>query len=121
MGVWTKELTREAIFKALWNRHVFATTNVRIYLEFSVCGAPMGSVIKSTNTRPINVRAVSESPIATIDIVRNGEDWRSIELNVCDANLKIEDTDAALPAWYYARIIRDDGQMAWSSPVWVEE
>ncbi|MFQ6115099.1 MAG: DUF3604 domain-containing protein, partial [bacterium] len=40
MGVWTTALTRQAVFEALWNRRVFASTNVRIYLDFSVCGAP---------------------------------------------------------------------------------
>jgi len=31
-------------------------------------------------------------------------------------------TDAALPAgtsWYYARILQQDGELAWSSPIWV--
>jgi hypothetical protein len=22
-------------------------------------------------------------------------------------------------SWYYARVVQEDGQMAWSSPVWV--
>lgn len=120
MGVWTTELTRQAVFEALWNRRVFASTNVRVYLEFSVCGVPMGSQVKAAGSRPIRVRAISEKPITTIEIVRNGEDWRSMQFERHDIDWRIEDTDAA-PAWYYARVTRADGEMAWSSPVWVEK
>ena len=121
MGVWTTALTRQAIFEALWNRRVFATTNVRLYLEFSVCGAPMGSQVKATGSRPIRIRAVSETPIATIEIVRNGEDWCSMQFDRNDIDWEVEDNDIATSAWYYARVTRVDGEMAWSSPVWVEK
>jgi len=120
MGVWAKELTREAIFEALWNRRVYATTNVRVYLEFSVCGAPMGSVITERGRRPIRVRTASESPIAAIELVRNGGDWLRHQPNQRDVVWEVEDRDFAAPAWYYARATRADGEMAWSSPVWVE-
>jgi len=120
MGVWATSLTRQAIFEALWNRRVFASTNVRVYLEFSVCGAPMGSQVKSAKNRLICVRAVSEVPIAKIKIVRNGEDWRCLHFDKQDVDLKLEDPDTTTPAWYYARVTRADGEMAWSSPVWVE-
>ncbi len=120
MGVWTTALTREAVFEALWNRRVFATTNVRIFLEFSVCGSRMGSQIKTTGSRPIHIRAISEAPIVTVDLVRNGEDWCSMQFHREDADWDTEDTDAVCPAWYYARVTRADGGMAWSSPVWVD-
>ena len=103
MGVWAKDLTREAIFEALWNRRVFATTNVRLFLEFSVCDAPMGSQVKSARSRPIHVRAASDSAIANIDIVRNGGDWRSMHFDKEDVSWDVEDLDINRPAWYYAR------------------
>jgi len=120
MGVWAKALTRQAIFEALWNRRVFASTSVRVYLDFSVCGAPMGSEIKANQNRPVRVRAVSEVPITKIEIVRNGEDWHCLRVDKQDVDLEIEDRDTATSAWYYARITLTDGEMAWSSPVWVE-
>jgi hypothetical protein len=120
MGVWTTALTRQAVFEALWNRRVFASTNVRIYLEFSVCGAPMGARVTTTATRPIRVRAASDKPIATVEIIRNGVDWRVIKFNQQEVDCAIEDSDTTASAWYYARITRADGEMAWSSPVWVE-
>lgn len=121
MGVWAKEHTRQAIFEALWSRRVFATTNVRIFLKFSVCDAPMGSTVKSSDSRSINIRAVSEVPISHIEIVRNGEDYISVQFNSEDVDWKTEDAEIISPAWYYSRVTRSDGEMAWSSPVWVEE
>jgi len=119
MAVAAPALTREAIFDALWNRQCYATTNCRIYLEFDVCGQPMGPQVQARGTRPVRVYAASDEPIARIDVVRNGQDWATVEPG--DAQVTFETDDAAGgPAYYYARVTRGDGQMAWSSPVWVE-
>ncbi len=119
MGVWAKELTRAAIFEALWNRNVFATTNVRTYLTFSVCDAPMGSEIHHDSTRVIRVHAASEVPFATIELVRNGEDIRRIEPQQREITWEVKDLGSGGTDWYYVRLTRQDGEMAWSSPVWV--
>jgi len=120
MGVWAPELTREAIFEALWNRRCYATMNARTYLEFSVCGAPMGQSVRASGTRPIRVLAADGAGIAAIEIVRNGEDWRRFETNERVVEIGAEDDETIGAAWYYARVTRTDGLMAWSSPVWVE-
>ena len=31
----------------------------------------------------------------------------------------IEDDDGSPFAWCYVRVLQDDGEMAWSSPVWI--
>ena len=46
VAVYAPELTREAIWDALWHRRCYATTGKRIILEFSVDGEPMGSLIR---------------------------------------------------------------------------
>jgi len=120
MGVWARELTREAIFDALWNRRVYATTNVRVLLRFSVAGAPMGSQVCWTGEVPIKVRAASEVPIARAELVRNGADVQAIEPGTCELDWETSDEPAAEPTCYYVRITRADGNLAWSSPVWVD-
>ncbi|MBC7289586.1 MAG: DUF3604 domain-containing protein, partial [Armatimonadetes bacterium] len=37
-AVWATELTREAIWDALWNRRCYGTTGARIFLEFTAAG-----------------------------------------------------------------------------------
>lgn len=120
VGVWAKQLSREAVFDALWNRRVFATTNKRIFLKFSVCGAPMGSEITHKGSRTINVTAASDVPFLSLDIVRNGNDIMHVRLDRREAVFEEQDEGSGGTDWYYARLIRQDGEMAWSSPVWVE-
>jgi hypothetical protein len=119
MGVWAKKLTREAIFEALWNRRCFATTNVRTIVRFNVCGQPMGSQVRHQGVRPITLRVASEVPIARVEIVRNGEDIVRLLPETCEVDFQAEDHGTSGTDWYYARITREDGEMAWSSPVWV--
>ena len=121
MGVWAKALTRPAIFQALKERRTFATTNVRTYLRFCVNGAFMGSEIKCPGPRKLSVAAASEVPFAEVEIVRNGEDIILDEPHERVVEKEFEDTDPlGKPAYYYARLTCEDGEMAWSSPVWVE-
>ncbi len=119
MGVWAPELTREAIFEALWNRRCFATTNVRTPIRFSVCAEPMGGFVSCEGERRIHLWAASEVPIARATIVRNGEDWRTLDLQERVLNWRLEDAASDASDYYYARIERADGWMSWSSPVWV--
>ena len=119
MGVWAKGLTREAVFEALRARRVFATTNVRTIVRFSVCGQPMGSEVTHTGPRPIALRVVSEVPVTRVEIVRNGEDIVRLLPESCEVDFKAEDPGSEGVDCYYARITRGDGEMAWSSPVWV--
>jgi hypothetical protein len=120
MGVWAPELTREAIFEALWNRRVFATTNVRVLLRFSVAGQPMGSEARASGTIPIHAYAASEVPIARADLVRNGADIQTLEPHACELDWQTTDEPTEFPAYYYVRLTRTDGNLAWSSPVWVD-
>lgn len=120
MGVWAKELTRQAIFEALWKRRVFATTNIRIILQFSVCDAPMGSEIRHKGPRPIHIFAASEVPFASVVLVRNGVDVACIKPHKREINWETEDTGTGETDWYYTRLVREDGRLGWSSPVWVE-
>lgn len=119
MGIWAPELTREAIFDALWNRCCFATMNVRMPIRFEVCDAFMGQEVECNEERTIHLWAASEVPIGRATIVRNGEDWRSVEPGEGVVDWWIEDTASSSSDWYYARVERVDGLLGWASPVWV--
>jgi len=118
MGVWAPGLSRSAVFDALWNRRVFATTNVRVLLRFSINGHPMGSEISADNDLRVTVDAASPSPIARIDIVRNGDDAQSVAPHQREVVWEVTEP-APESACYYARLTLEDGNLAWSSPIWV--
>ncbi|MCD6351520.1 MAG: CehA/McbA family metallohydrolase [Armatimonadetes bacterium] len=119
MGVWMPDLTREALWQALWARCCYATTNVRVILRFWVCGAFMGQTVSCAGERPIRVEAASEVPISHIEIVKNGEDWQKCSPGEGEVAWEVQDEASPGADYYYARVTREDGHIAWSSPVWV--
>jgi len=118
-GIWATALTREAVFDAMWNRRVYATTNARILLRFTVDGQPMGSQLPPAGPVAIHAHAMGTAPIARADLVHNGADVQTIEpqSDVLDWETTVT---APAPGYLYVRIAQADGQMAWSSPVWLE-
>jgi len=118
MGVWARSLTRRGIWEALWARRVYATTNVRLLLWTTVCGAPMGSEIRWSGPRRGTVRAAGEVPISRVEVVRNRKTIAEVRPEEEIISWTWEDAFEG-PAYYYVRITQGDGEMAWSSPVWV--
>lgn len=122
MGVWARELTREAIFDALWRRRVYATMNHRAWLRFSINGQPMGSELRADGRLSIHIEAASDCPIQRIALVRgDGDDAQIHEPNELTASWQTTEPPPPSPTWYYVRLTRRDGLLAWSSPIWVEK
>jgi hypothetical protein len=123
LAVYSPELSREAIWEAFRNRHVYGTSGPKIILNFRVADHPMGSEVAWTASNgpvPVTVRAVGCAEIATVEIIRNGEVAFAEPVDGVFAQLVLEDPDPpAGVSWYYARVLQQDGNMAWSSPVWV--
>ena len=123
-GVYAPQLTREAIFDALKARRVYATTGVRMVLEFSVNDVPMGGeldLVDPTAPRIIRIHAMGENDIAHLKIVKNNETLFLRECRGDDEYFEYHDTTEARDGdWYYVRVVQVDEETAWSSPVWVE-
>ncbi len=121
VGVWANELTREAIFDAMWNRRVYATTGSRTIVKFASDTSPMGSVLARTATAALSFEVAAEVPVSRIDVVKNGDDLVVLEPNEPVVQWSGHDSTNGQPAWYYIRVTRSDGEMAWSSPIWFTE
>jgi len=133
VAVCARELTRGAIFEALWNRHCYGTTGDRIILDFSINGHPMGAEIRSNEplrTRRISVRVSGTADIERIDVVRNGLDTythvgESVEEEFNWVDAEEFDTVCLVPKdgepfiYYYIRVTQANDEMAWSSPIWI--
>ena len=124
LGVYSPELTREAVWEAFRKRHVYATSGPKIILHFRAGDAPMGSRVTWPSGGPdipLALRAVGCRPVTEVEILRNGEPvfrWTGEEDHVL-----FFPGDPVPPAgvhWYYTRVTQEDGNMAWSSPVWVD-
>ncbi len=119
MGVWAKDLTRESVFDALWNRRVYGTTNNRTWLKFSINGHPMGSQITVDGKMAIKVEAASNLVIQRIDLVREGKTVQFLEPKRLEASWSPKEKYPSAGTWYYVRVSLDGEHLAWSSPIWV--
>jgi hypothetical protein len=118
VAVWVPELNRRAVFDALWNRRCYAATNKRTLLRFSIAGQPMGSLLGAVGENALSVEAAAEAPIARVDLVRNGEDFRVLEPAQREVRWDMTETMPREETNWYVRVTRQDGHMAWSSPIW---
>ncbi|MDW7655821.1 MAG: DUF3604 domain-containing protein [Bacillota bacterium] len=139
LAVYAAANTRPAIWQALWDRHCYATTGARLVLDFALNHHPMGSILKLEHhpdlkaERMIQVTVQGTSPVTCVEVVRNNVDIYRHEFDALDVSfiwIDRDELDAVnlMPAlhnpipftFYYIRVMQADGEMAWSSPIWVE-
>jgi len=124
MGVYAKILDRESIWKALKNRRAYATTGARIILDFHIDGHSMGEIVyfkDENDARNISAEVIGTDVIQEILIIKNGLNLHTIKGQGIKNTLHyIDKTVLKEGAYYYLRVIQEDGEMAWSSPVWFE-
>jgi hypothetical protein len=71
--VLASELTREALWEALWARRCYGTTGERIALEFEAAGTPMGGELETSVAPVFRVRVAGTQEIERIELRRGME------------------------------------------------
>ena len=123
-GLWSRRRERDAMFSSLWNRRAIGTTGVRILLDFDVDNQPMGETIRvQTPPKRMNVRIHGTAPLAKVVVVKNNHDWHVVENPGWECAFTLDQLDMPQDRadWYYVRVTQEDGEMAWSSPIWIED
>lgn len=133
------EQTREALFQALINRSCYATTGDRVVLGFSIAGASMGAEL-NTKVKPglsfnrhITGFVAGSVPIKEILFIRNGKPFHTIHPKQSHHEFAIDDTELLSKivltspddrppfVYYYMRVLLENGHIAWSSPIWIDQ
>jgi len=118
-GIWAKKLTRKEIFKSLWERRCYATSNVRMILNFSINEEHSGSIIKNPSSKlSFKISGASEVPVEKVVIVADGKVYKKFDLNNFTFNIKF-DEEFKGEKYFYVRVERRDGEMGWLSPIWM--
>jgi hypothetical protein len=117
--VWAEDRSRQSVLDAMKSRRTYGATD-NIILEFWLGDHFMGEEFTTDKLPPIRVKAVGTGTVDAIDIIRNN---RSIYRNgggAREVDVTFKDT-APEPGmnFYYVRLEQADGNVAWSSPIWV--
>lgn len=117
-AVLARERTREAVFDALRARRCYATSGVPIHLDLDAEGLPMGSEVTlgARASLRLEVRAGAATEIISIAIVGAAGAHAQASPGAREGTLVAE----VGVGWWYARVVTADGEMAWSSPVFVD-
>ncbi|MDG2149108.1 MAG: CehA/McbA family metallohydrolase [Planctomycetota bacterium] len=119
-GVMTDGLDTESLFEAIRARRTYATTGARIRLGFTVNGQPMGSVLTGNETPSGLALVEGTADLEEVAIYQNGRVLVRVEPEGRTASVPFT-ADAPPPdgTWYMVRVIQADGEMAWSTPIWI--
>ena len=119
-AVYAEGQTREAIFRALQQRHAYAATD-NIVVDVRVGQAIMGDATTSRDKPQVHVAVRGTGPIHNIQIIKNNSYVYSVEPGLREVSFAFRDTGAKPgESYYYVRVQQEDGQMAWASPIWVD-
>jgi len=120
-AVLAKELTRESIWQSLWNRRCYATTGARIVLDFRADGHPMGSALARAEhpmiTMAIDVHGTAD--LGSVTLVGDNTDICTWTSEGSTLSAVYAETPGRLCSGYYVRVVQADGEMAWSSPIFL--
>lgn len=118
-GVYVEEFTREGILAGLNARRTCAATD-KIFVELSCGDRPMGAVFEMRGQPELRLRVEGTAPVRRVTVVRNEQDHHVLEPGARSVQAVWQDA-APLPGEnrYYLRIEQADGNMAWSSPLWI--
>ncbi len=122
--LYTTGLSRQQLLDAMRARRSYGATD-NILLDYRLVepgGAEhlMGAQVTLSGTPRLKVHAVGTAPIQRVDIIKNGRYLYTSEPGKPEAEVTFSDPEAAPGEfYYYVRVRQYDGQLAWSSPIWV--
>ncbi len=119
-GVYVKDFTREGIIEGLNARRTIAATD-KIFVEFSCNDKLLGTEIAVSGKPVLKIKVDGTAALKRITLVRNEQNHQQWEPNAKTFEQTFTDeSPIAGENRYYLRVEQSDGNMAWSSPVWVQ-
>ena len=108
-----------AIWDSLYDRRTYAATD-NIIVDFQSRGHVMGEEFSSSETPRLDIRAIGTGTIEQIDIIKDNTFAYTAEPQTGEVTVTFTDSAATAGThYYYVRVIQSDGNMAWSSPIWI--
>ncbi|MEO7142709.1 MAG: hypothetical protein ABI165_04325, partial [Bryobacteraceae bacterium] len=118
-----ENFTREGLVDAIRRRHTYGATD-NIILDFRAQSNGktyiMGDSFSAAVAPQYSVRVAGTGPILQIDLIQNRKFIYTTRPGTAQASFEFTDRGAEPGGtWTYVRVLQQDGQLAWSSPIWV--
>jgi hypothetical protein len=119
-GVYTSEKSRESIFNALSSRKTIASTHPRLVIHYDINGYEMGSIVDNDGqNKNINIKVIAPSQIKKLEIIKNGKVCiKSTDHDNYVNHTFVDNENINEDAYYYIRVMLENGHIGWSSPIW---
>ncbi len=119
-AIMAPELTREALWASLRNRHTYATSGDRIFVSLDAGGFTMGDVADLPDRFGIDLTVHGQDTLERIDLIVGKYLAASLSPNMMDAQWHVNFDRTTMPpgTWFYFRIKQVNNEWAWTAPVW---
>ena len=119
-AVYTPDRTYADIWNSLHARRTYAATDY-IIVDFQSGGHPMGAEFSTSEPPRFDVRIIGTGKIKQIDVIKDNTFAYTAHPDVGEVTFAYTDSDIEAGShYYYVRVIQEDDNMAWGSPIWVD-
>jgi hypothetical protein len=115
-----EDRSRASIFEAFQKRHCYGATD-NIVLDVRSGEHIMGDEFAADGPVKLKVLAHGTGPIARVDVIKDFVYVYSTEPKKARVEFEWLDEERRGNglSWYYVRVLQEDGEIAWGSPIWV--
>ena len=92
-------------------------------LDFRIGDAFLGEVAETDGSPALSATIRGTDDLERVDVVRDNRVIYSVDPVGPEYRLEFTDAEAPTgntPSYYYVRCMQRDGNLAWSSPIWVK-
>lgn len=118
-NIFAPEATREGLVEAMRARHTFGSTD-NIVLDFRAGEYLQGDDVKTASMPTLQVRVHGTAPIQEVVLFRNFAVAHSVRDQGKELTFTWKNENPKSGTnHYYVRVLQEDGEIAWSSPIWL--
>jgi hypothetical protein len=118
-GFFVDRVNREAILAAIKARRSYAATD-NLMVEIRMGDRFMGESFSAAAPLPLTVYASGTGSIARVELIKSNRIVYTVPGGGAEVRFTYTDQDVQPgEAYYYVRVQQADGQLCWSSPIWV--
>jgi hypothetical protein len=111
---------RESIIEAMRKRHTYGATD-DIICDVRCDGHVMGDEFKIGGAPKLQVKIIGTSDLAKVEVLRDSDVVATLKLKGRECAEEWTDPQpAAGTHYYYIRVQQKDGELAWTSPMWIQ-